>query len=90
MDSCCYAMTARWANTPEQFLGNGLVNTFPRQQIRKQQSRYCWAITMETVFSMWLVPKHYKQSQSGRGRIPPPVALQVALGEEKGTQCLGV
>jgi hypothetical protein len=41
MDSCCYAMTARWASVPEHFLGNGSVNTFPLQRIRKQQSRYC-------------------------------------------------
>jgi hypothetical protein len=32
--------------------------------MRKQQSRCCWAIRMETVFSMWFVPKCYKHSQS--------------------------
>jgi hypothetical protein len=64
VDSCCYGMTARWENIPEQFIRNGSVNMFPRQQIRKQPLRYFGAITMETVSSMWLVPKCYKQSQS--------------------------
>jgi hypothetical protein len=31
-------MTAREANIPDPFLGNGSVNTFPLQQIRMQQS----------------------------------------------------
>jgi hypothetical protein len=26
-----------------------------------QRSRYCWTITMETVFSKWFVPKCCKQ-----------------------------
>jgi hypothetical protein len=44
--------------TPESqstrsFLGSDSVNTFQRQRISKQQSRY-WAITMETVFSVWI------------------------------------
>jgi hypothetical protein len=32
-----------------------------------QQSRYCWTIIVETVFSMWFVPKCYKQGQSSSG-----------------------
>jgi hypothetical protein len=47
---------------------------------KRIQSRYCCAITMEIVFSMWFVLNCYKQSQSSssgaplwrRVRIPPP------------------
>jgi hypothetical protein len=31
--SCCYAMTARWINLPDQSLGKDSVNTFPRKLI---------------------------------------------------------
>jgi hypothetical protein len=57
-------MTERLANISEQFLGNGSINTFPLQRIYKQQPMYCWAITRENTFSIWFVPKCYKQSQS--------------------------
>jgi hypothetical protein len=43
------------------FLGNGWVKTFPRQRILMQRSSCCWTITMETVFSIWSVPRCYKQ-----------------------------
>jgi hypothetical protein len=29
--------------------------------------RYCWTIKMETVFSVWFMPKYYKQGQSSSG-----------------------
>jgi hypothetical protein len=64
-------MTARWENIPEQFLGYGSVNKFPRHGIRKQQPKYCWMITMETPFSLWFVPEYYKQCQSCSGRDIP-------------------
>jgi hypothetical protein len=43
--------------TPESqsrrsLLGNDSVSRFPRQRIRKQQWKYCWAIMMELVFSV--------------------------------------
>jgi hypothetical protein len=38
------------------FLGNDLVNMFPRQQIRMQQQGYCW----ERDVSMWSVPRGYQ------------------------------
>jgi hypothetical protein len=41
-----------------------LHDEFPRQRKRLQRPRYCWTITMETVFPMWFVPKCNKQSQS--------------------------
>jgi hypothetical protein len=37
--SHCYAMTARWVNKHRPFIGNGSLNTFPRQRIRK---RHVW------------------------------------------------
>jgi hypothetical protein len=39
-------------------LGNGSVNRFPRQRRSRQQSRYYWAITMETVFSVGSAPSY--------------------------------
>jgi hypothetical protein len=42
-------------------LNNGSVNTFPRQRIRKQQSRCCWTIMLETVFSVGSAPSLYKE-----------------------------
>jgi hypothetical protein len=39
--------TVRWADIPEQFLGNDLVNTFSRQRIRMQQRKrgvYVWSV----------------------------------------------
>jgi hypothetical protein len=53
---------------------------------------------METVFSVWLVPKFYKQGKSSSG-VEPRVeagsnrsteALQIVGGDENGTPCLGV
>jgi hypothetical protein len=32
------------------------------QRIRKQQSRYCWAITIEKAFSVGSVPRLYKEN----------------------------
>jgi hypothetical protein len=37
-----YATAAREANKQQPLLGNGSVNTFPRQRIRTQRYRYCW------------------------------------------------
>jgi hypothetical protein len=61
------------ARKPEQrsqsrrsLLGNDSANRFPRQQIRKQQLKYCWTITMQTMFSVGSDPRWR------RGRIPPP------------------
>jgi hypothetical protein len=50
--SRCYATTARWANIPGQFLGNGSVNTFPQKRIRMQT---------EEVFSTCSVQRCSKQ-----------------------------
>jgi hypothetical protein len=69
VDSYCYAIIARWTNIAEQFLDNGSVNTFPRQRIRNQQSRYCFAITVEKVFSMWCVSKCYESVGFQRGQL---------------------
>jgi hypothetical protein len=43
---------------------NCTVNGFPRQRIRMQRSKYFSTIKMETLFSMWFVPKRFKQGQS--------------------------
>jgi hypothetical protein len=40
-------------------LGNGSINTFLRQRICKQQSKYSWAVTMEMVFSVGSTPRLY-------------------------------
>jgi hypothetical protein len=61
---CCVAWL-RPINTstiPGLSLGNCSVKGFPRQR-----SRYCWNITLETVFSLWFVLKCYKQGQSCSG-----------------------
>jgi hypothetical protein len=57
-----------WAWRPEQrsqsnrsLLGKDSVNTFLRQQILKQQLKYLWTITMETVFSVGSDPKLYNK-----------------------------
>jgi hypothetical protein len=79
------------------FLGNGSINMFPWQRIRMQHSRYCWTISMETVFSIWFVPKCYKQGQLSWNSQPSieagsntsTVVLRVVWGDEKGTQCPG-
>jgi hypothetical protein len=42
-------------------LDNDTINTFPRQRINKQQSRYCWATKMETVFSVVVAPRLYNR-----------------------------
>jgi hypothetical protein len=41
------------------FLGNDSINGFLQQWMR-----YCWTVTLETVFPMWFMPKCYKQGQS--------------------------
>jgi hypothetical protein len=63
-----------------------------------QSSRNFCIIIMETVFSMWFVPKCYKHGQSSSKEEPrveassntSTVALRVVGGDENGTQCLGV
>jgi hypothetical protein len=40
---------------------NDLVNRFPRQRMSKQQSKHCWAIMMETVFSVGSAPRLYNE-----------------------------
>jgi hypothetical protein len=52
---------------PGLSLGNCSVNGFLRQLIRMQRSRYCLTIIMETAFSMWFVPKYFKQGQLSSG-----------------------
>jgi hypothetical protein len=42
-------------------LGNDLVKSSPRQRIRKQQSRYFWAITLKTAFSDGDSPRLYNE-----------------------------
>jgi hypothetical protein len=41
-------------------LGNDSINRFLWQRIWMQWQRYCWTITIETVFSMWFTLKCYK------------------------------
>jgi hypothetical protein len=61
VQSRCYATTERWEDVPGPFLNNSLVNTFPllgstlliMQQLDYNSGR--------TVFSMWSVPRCYKQ-----------------------------
>jgi hypothetical protein len=41
--------------------GNDSVKRFLRQRISTKQSRYFWAITMETVFSVGSAPRQYNE-----------------------------
>jgi hypothetical protein len=50
-------------------LCNDSVITFPRQRIRKQQLRYCWAIKMEIVFSVGSGPRLYTEDPRPADRI---------------------
>jgi hypothetical protein len=45
-------------------LGNCWVHTFPLQRMLKQQSRYCWTITMETTFSVGSYSRLYNEDPS--------------------------
>jgi hypothetical protein len=59
--SRCYVTTARWADIPGLFLGNGSVNTFPllgSSFLIMQPLDYN---NRTDVFSIWSVPKCYKQ-----------------------------
>jgi hypothetical protein len=47
----------RWADISDPFLGKGSVNTFPRQRLRMQQSKYCW----KRGVCVWSVLRCYKQ-----------------------------
>jgi hypothetical protein len=49
-------------------LANHSVNRFPRQQINKQQLRYCWALKIETVFSVASASRLYNED-------PRPVGI---------------
>jgi hypothetical protein len=53
--------TARWADMPWPFLGNGSVNTFQQQRVDTQQWRYCW----KRGISMWSVPRSYLKDNWG-------------------------
>jgi hypothetical protein len=50
-------------------LGNDSVNRFPRQRISKQKSRYCWAITMENMFSVGSAQRLYNDDSRPAGLI---------------------
>jgi hypothetical protein len=73
------------------FLGNGSVNSFPRQ-------RPTMEVLMETVFSVGSAPRLYKEDTTSVEIISrmetesntSAVALRVVGGDEKGTQCRGV
>jgi hypothetical protein len=61
--SRCYATRARYANNPDQFLGNGSVNTFPLLGIiflKKQDFDYD---NGRAVCSTWFVPIGYKRDE---------------------------
>jgi hypothetical protein len=52
--------------TPESqrrrsFLANDSVNRFLRQGMSKQQSKYFWAMMMETVFAVGSAPGLYRE-----------------------------
>jgi hypothetical protein len=74
---------------PAPFSGNGSVNEFPLQRIRTQHYSY----NRNGVFSMWFVPKCYKQGQSSTGvethletaSNTSTVALRDVGGDERGT-----
>jgi hypothetical protein len=61
---------------------NCSINEFPQQQIHIQQSRYCWTITMEMMFSMWFVLKRYKQNQLRTGHYAKLRELRVGSSLE--------
>jgi hypothetical protein len=42
----------------QPLLCNRLINKKP---VSMQRSGYCWTVTMETVFSLWSMPRCYKQ-----------------------------
>jgi hypothetical protein len=52
-------MTTRWADTPEQFLGYGSVNTFPQQRIMQQLG----CNNGNGVFLWWSVSREYKRDK---------------------------
>jgi hypothetical protein len=62
--SChCYATTARWADIPGPFLGNGSVNTFPllgNRFLIMQQLDYN---SGRAVFSAWFALRGYKWNE---------------------------
>jgi hypothetical protein len=58
-NSRCYAMTARAADIPDPFRGNGPVNTFPRK--RTMQDLGC--NNENGVFLRWSVPRQYKRDE---------------------------
>jgi hypothetical protein len=64
-------MTARWSDIPGLFLSNGSVNTFPPKG---------YACNRGTEFSMWSVPRCYKQGT--RVDLVSPVLESVKRGLE--------
>jgi hypothetical protein len=46
---------------PEGRYSRARVNTFPLQRIRKQQSKYCWAITIKMMFSVGSAERLYNE-----------------------------
>jgi hypothetical protein len=56
-------MTARWADLPGPFLGNGLVNTFPLLASRSLIIKQLDYNNGRAVFSTWYVPRGNKQDE---------------------------
>jgi hypothetical protein len=58
--SRCYAMTASYATKQRPFLGNGSVNTFPRQQIRTQRVVRIIIIPFLAPIGAWGIHKTFR------------------------------
>jgi hypothetical protein len=65
----CLVTAGKHVNNTRAIARQLLGKQSPQQRIRMQQSRYCWTITVETVFSVWFVLKCYKQCQSSSGAV---------------------
>jgi hypothetical protein len=63
---CCYATTARWADIPGPFLGNGSVNIFPLLGGRFLMMQLLDYNNGRAVFSTWSVPRGYKRDEVRR------------------------
>jgi hypothetical protein len=63
----CLVTAGKQVNNTRAIARQLLGKRVPRQRICMQRPRYCWTVTMETMFSVYFVPKCYQQGQSSSG-----------------------
>jgi hypothetical protein len=79
-------MTPASQNSGARVDVNDLVNTFPWQQICKQQPTYCRVIAMETVFSVGSTRRLYNEDSrptESQLSFEIPAYQDVSLGTEE-------